>query len=165
MISRTTRRYVRGVAMAFLLYGFVLAVTSLPLLLAKGRSIRLNTFVDVWLAFGLPAMFMLAVVVGPAVLLARRFAGDRLSPVAAAGLGAVCGPLMLIGRWVLFRESDETFGGLLQFWTRVPGEFMIGVLPYAVAGAVFAGWLARNDESVIRAGVRQRSPRSGILPR
>jgi hypothetical protein len=165
MSQRLARRYAGGVAIAFLLYGFILAVISVPLILAKGRSIRLNTFVDVWLAFGLPAMFMLAVVVGPAVLLARRFAGDRLSPVAAAGIGAVCSPLMLIAGWLVFRDSDETLAGLLQFWTRVPGEFVLGVLPHVVAGALFAGWLVRNDESVNRIGVRQRLPRSGVLPR
>lgn len=39
------------------------------------------------------------------------------------------------------RAFECVVGGLLQFWVRLPAEFVLGVLPYTAAGALFSGWL------------------------
>ena len=87
------------------------------------------------------AVAALALVVGPVILLLRRWLGVRLTTRRAAVAGAAAGPLILIGAWLLVRERGETFGQLLSFWSRLPMELVLGALPYAAAGALFAAWL------------------------
>jgi hypothetical protein len=84
-------------------------------------------------------------VVGPIVLGADRLFRNRLPAVVAllAGIGA--GPAVVLLAWLAFRESGETFSGLLRFWWRVPGEFVVGVVPGAAAGAFFSVWLTRKQ--------------------
>jgi hypothetical protein len=135
-------RYAAGLLFAFLLIGVAVGAMVLLTTTMTGRSIRPLAFVDVWLAFGLPTVALLTVVVGPVVLALRRLAGDAFTVARGALVGAAAGPLSLLAVWFLFREGNETFAGLLQFWWRLPLEFVIGVVPCAAAGALFAGWLA-----------------------
>lgn len=138
------RRYLTGLAMAFLMVGIVVTATIVPATMMAGRRPRLHTIVDVWSFFGLLTVAALALVVGPVILLLRRRLGQRLTVARAAAGGAATGPLMLIGAWLLVRERGETFGQLLSFWSRLPMELVVGVLPYAAAGALFAAWLVRR---------------------
>lgn len=62
---------------------------------------------------------------------------------------------MLAGR----RPSLKTV--LLSFWTRMPMELVLGFLPYALAGALFAGWIVGGQT----AGRRWIASDSGPLPR
>ncbi len=66
--------------------------------------------------------------------------------MAAAFAGASLGPALLIALWLLIRERDETFAALLQFWLRLPAEFIVGVVPHAAASAFFAGWLVAGSQ-------------------
>lgn len=140
-------RYLTGLGLAFLLIGGVLATTVVIGSLLSGRPPQMRSLVDVWLAFSIPTLALLAFVVGPAVLLMRRRLGETLTALRAATLGAAIGPLSLIAIWLLFREANETLGGLFAFWSRLPTEFLVGVLPHAAAGALFAGWLASGRAS------------------
>jgi hypothetical protein len=133
--------YFNGLIGAFLLFGVACAAGVVPIVLLRGRPDRIFDFVTVWIVFGLPTLVVLAGIVGPAVLGARRVFG-AISVATAAALGAALGPGLLFVSWLLFRESNETVGGLLQFWARVPGEFLVGVVPHTAASAFFAGWLA-----------------------
>lgn len=134
-------RYAKGLVFAFLMLGAVLAAIVVPTALSAGRPLQLLGFFDVWLGFGLPTLVLLGVAVGPVVLVIQRFAGDSFTRVHAAVVGAAAGPLFLFAVWLLYREGNETVGGLLQFWVRLPAEFVLGVLPYTAAGALFAGWV------------------------
>ena len=86
---------------------------------------------------------VILVVNGPIVMALRLALGHRLRPTIAAAIGMLLSPLCIVANWLLFRDANETFLGLLQFWVRVPGEFVFGVLPYAVASAFLAAWIAR----------------------
>ena len=96
----------------------------------------------------MPLLFLIGaavilVVIGPIVLGLRLALGNRLHPAVAAAIGVFLSPLCIIANWLLFRDYNETLVGLLQFWVRVPGEFVFGVLPYAIAAGFFAAWIAR----------------------
>ena len=74
-------------------------------------------------------------------------------PWHAAVGGAALGPVLLVMLWFILRESDETVGGLVQFWIRVPGEFLVGAIPLSLAAALFA-WL-----TALAASPAARKPR------
>jgi hypothetical protein len=97
-----------------------------------------------WFVVGVPGSVVLACVVGPAVLAARRVFGPGFGVAGAAALGATFAPVLLFISWLIFRENNETFGDLLQFWARVPGELVIGLVPHAAASAFFASWLVKH---------------------
>jgi hypothetical protein len=139
-----TSRYLIGLALAFLLIGAVLTATVVAGTLVTGRSPQIIGVGGVWLAFSVPTVLLLALVVGPGILVARRRLGPGLTTVRAAAIGAATGPIALFIVWLLFREGNETIGGLLRFWSRHPLEFVLGMLPHAAAGALFAGWLVRG---------------------
>lgn len=122
--------YFTGLGLAFLMVGAVLAATT-----------RLSTLVDVWAFSGFTTVAVLALAVGPFILLLRRWLGPTLTVPRAAAAGVIAGLLVPLPVWLLTRESYETPGNLLQFWLRLPMEFVIGVLPYVAASALFAGWL------------------------
>lgn len=137
-----TSRYAKGLGLAFLILGAVLgAIVVLDALIA-GRSPRVLGRVDVWLAFGLPTVALLGAGVGPIVLALRRFLDGGLTVGKAAAVGAAAGPLLLLVSWFFYREQNETVVGLLQFWSRLPAELIVGVLPHAAASAFFVSWLA-----------------------
>jgi hypothetical protein len=140
-------RYLSGLALAFLAVGIVVAGTIVPATMLAGRRPSLRTVVDVWAFFGTLTVIALAVIVGPLILLLRRWLGPRLTVARATAAGAAVGPLMLLAAWFLIRERNETLGQLLSFWWRLPMEFVLGVLPYAAAAALFAGWLAAGPGS------------------
>jgi hypothetical protein len=79
----------------------------------------------------------------PAFLATGWLLRRRLTPARAAVGGAVLAPLMLVVIALVFRESGDpkTIAGMVvqlaQFWARNPAEFVLGSIPYAVAGAVF----------------------------
>jgi hypothetical protein len=141
-------RYLTGLALAFVLFGMVLIIQGA--LVAGGA----RGFLDHWLAFGIPTVMLLAAAVGPITLIIRRASGGRLTPVVASILGGAAGPLLLVASWLIFRERNETIVGLIHFWTRLPGEFAFGVLPHAVAGAFFAGWLCIKAERRVENALR-----------
>ena len=96
----------------------------------------------------MPVLFLIGaaaipLAIGPIVLGLRWVLGNRLRPAVAAAIGAFLSPLCIVATWLPFRDANETLVGLLQFWARVPAEFVIGVLPYAIAAALFAAWIAK----------------------
>jgi hypothetical protein len=135
------KRYVIGLATAYAVY--VVAFTGLVVALAAGRAMVAGVL-PVALLFGFIGVFVLALVVGPSVLLVRAATGGRLHPGAAAAVGALLSPVCLFAIWFLFREGGETITGLLRFWLRLPGEFVGGVVPWMLANAVFAAWIVRD---------------------
>lgn len=106
--------------------------------LRGGRSPSFTSIVDTWLFVGSVAVIMLAFAVGPLVLALRRWLGPAFTPARAALVGAAAGPGIILAVWYITRESWETVGTLIRFWQRVPMEFVIGVLPFMAAGALFA---------------------------
>jgi hypothetical protein len=137
-------RYLTGLVLAFLLSGILIAGTLVPTTILAGRRPRLHTVIDLWAFFGLIIVATLAVIVGPVILLLRRWWGANLAVGWTITAGAASGPLMMIVAWLIVRERWETLGGLLLFWLRLPMEFVIGALPNAAAGALFAWWLVRE---------------------
>lgn len=109
-------RYLSGLALAFLLTGVVIAATIVPMTMLAGRRPSLKT------------------VVGPTLTVSK-----------AAIAGAATRPLMLLVSWLAIRGQNETFGQLLSFWARMPMELAVGLVPFAAAGALFAGWLAGGE--------------------
>jgi hypothetical protein len=136
-------RYGTGLMGAFLVLGGACAAGMVPVALLRGRPDRFFDFLGLWIALGALSIVGIALIVGPAVLGAQELCSRRFSVVTAAVLGAAFGPALLAVSWLVFRESNETFAGLLQLWARVPGEFIVGVLPNMAASAFFAGWLVR----------------------
>jgi hypothetical protein len=154
-------RYATGLIGAFLLFGVACAAAVVPVVILRGRPDRLFDFVTLWAVFGVPSILAMALTVGPVVLGTQRLFRKRIPVIAAAGFGAALGPALLLVSWLLFREGDETFGGLLQFWARLPGEFIVGVLPHSVASAFFAGWLAAGAR---RPRLTERLPDTPLQP-
>lgn len=134
-------RYLLGLCLAFGVLGLVLGIAVVPGAIWSGRPQQLMGLVGVWVAFGLPTLALLAVVVGPLILIIRHQSGDGLTRGRAALLGAPVAPLSLLLISAVFGEPDETLGGVLSFWARLPMEFVMGALPHAAAGAAFAMWL------------------------
>jgi hypothetical protein len=135
------KRYVIGLAAAYAVY--VVVFTGLVVSLAAGRA-NVALVPAVSLLFGFIGVLVLALVVGPSVLLVRAATGGWLHPVGAAAVGALLSPLCLLAIWFLFREGGETITGLLTFWLRLPGEFVGGVVPWSLANAIFAAWIVRD---------------------
>ena len=154
-------RYLSGLALAFFLTGVVIAATIVPMTMLAGRRPSLKTVVDGWAFFGVIILACLAVFVGPVILLLRRWLGPALTVTRAAAAGAATGPVMLLVAWLAIRDGNETFGQLLSFWTRMPMELVLGLLPYALAGALFAGWIVGGQT----ARRRWIASDSGPLPR
>lgn len=130
---------------AYLLFALACALGIAPLMVATGQPHRALEFVQLWVWFGVPTVFVLATIVGPGLLGVDRLLNRGLSIAVAAAIGASVGPVLLLVAWLVMRESNESFQGLLQFWWRVPGEFLIGVLPPAAAGSFFCVWLIRKS--------------------
>ena len=143
-------RYLTGLLLAFLVTGIVMAGTIVPATMLAGRRPRLATVIDVWAFFGLIIVMTLAALVGPVILLLRRWLGTRLTVGRAMAVGAGAGPVMLILTWLIVREENETFGQLMAFWTRLPMELVIGALPHVAAGALFAWWLVSEPRPRMR---------------
>jgi hypothetical protein len=135
------KRYVIGLATAYVVY--VVVFSGLVVSLAAGRANAAEVPM-VAPVFGFIGVLVLALVIGPSVLLVRAVAGGRLHPGAAAAVGALLSPVCLFAIWLLFREGGETITGLLTFWLRLPGEFVGGVVPWMLANAVFAAWIVRD---------------------
>ena len=134
-------RYLTGLIGAYLVFGLVCALGVVPLVVLKGQPHRASEFVSMWVGFGVPTVVILATVVGPGVLGLNRLLKTRVPVVIAGIVGAAVGPGIILLAWLVIRDSNESFGGLLQFWLRVPGEFLVGALPPAAAGAFFCVWL------------------------
>ena len=132
------KRYLTGLFAAYVVFGLVCAVGVVPLMVLKGQAHRVFGFVPMWIGFGVPTVVILAAIVGPGMLGLNRVFKSRVPPVVAALLGAAAGPGILLLAWLVLRESNESFAGLLQFWLRVPGEFLVGVLPPLAAGVFIA---------------------------
>jgi len=137
-------RYLTGLIAAYLAFGLVCALGVVPLMVLRGQAHRASEFVLLWVGFGVPTVAILAAIVGPGILGLDRLLKRRLPVVVAALVGAAVGPGVILLTWLVFREGNESFGGLLQFWLRVPGEFLVGALPPAVAGAFFCVWITRK---------------------
>jgi hypothetical protein len=133
--------YLTGLIGAFVLFGVACAAGVIPTMLLRGRPDRISDFVKIWIALGPLCMLVLAGIVGPAVLSVKRVFGAGITVARAAVFGAALSPGLLLVSWLLFRENNETVGGLLQFWARVPGELLVGLIPHTLASAFFAGWL------------------------
>lgn len=140
------------------LSGLVLAFLPFPVLFGGGALLLSETarrdpgqLLAAAFAFGMFHLAVLALVVGPIVLGIRLVARARLSPALAAMIGLVLSPLSFFALWAMFAESNETLSGLISFWIRVPGEFVLGVLPHVIASVVFCSWIVRRP-------VRRREP-------
>jgi arginine exporter protein ArgO len=136
--------YLTGLIAAYLAFGLVCALGVVPLMVLTGQAHRASEFVSMWVGFGVPTVVILAAIVGPGILGLDRLLTRRLPVVVAVLVGAAVGPCIILLAWLVFREGNESFGGLLQFWLRVPGEFLVGALPPAAAGAFFCVWITRT---------------------
>src|SRR5688500_19066039 len=103
-------RYLSGLALAFLVVGIVPAATMVPAAIIAGRRPSLHTIMDVWVFFGTFAVIALAVIVGPVILLLRRWLGSRFTVAKAMAVGAVAGPVVFMVTWVVTSERNETLG-------------------------------------------------------
>jgi hypothetical protein len=150
--------YFRGLIGAFLVFSLTYTVGVVSVALLDHQPHRVPELLAIGVLFGTPSVVALALAVGPVLIAIRRLSGGRL-PVELAGLfGAAAGVGLVLLFWSAFREHDETLAGLVQFWRRVPGEFLVGVLPHAAASAFFCGWLAsrqprRHRAQLARPGV------------
>ncbi|MFZ2491632.1 MAG: hypothetical protein WA208_09120 [Thermoanaerobaculia bacterium] len=118
------------------------AATSLLLGLLLGKGLRLE-----WLAFAIPlaiaAAISAAFVQWPILRWLRT--RDRRVFIAAGALLALVPFLALVLLMEgLTGEEPLTVAslvGLVRFWFRVPGEFLVGFVPLLLAGATL-GWFA-----------------------
>ena len=139
-------RYLTGLFGAYLVFGLLCALAVVPLMVLTGQAHRASTFVEMWIGFGVPTVVILAAVVGPGMLGLNRLFKKRVPFVLAALVGAAVGPGIILIAWLVFRDSNESFSGLLRFWLRVPGEFLVGALPPAAAGVFFSVWITRRKQ-------------------
>jgi hypothetical protein len=135
-------RYVKGLVGAFLVFAATYALGVVWVVLLDGQPHRILEFLAPGVFFATPSVLALAIVVGPLLVAVRRLLGGRLPPIPAALFGATAGVGLVLLFWSAFRERDETLGALFQFWRRVPGEFLLGVLPHVTAAAFFCVWLS-----------------------
>lgn len=106
----------------------------------------------------LGAMFVYALVSTVVVALAgcvqwpilRAIASLRCGIVVTVGAMLAVLPLAIL--IMLFKDGDDptNVGGFIRFWFRVPGEFLLGFVPMALAGGLL-GWYA-SARSVTIAG-------------
>jgi hypothetical protein len=120
----------------------VLAIWSVAMQAMTGRWGHLwNNMLNVTVAFGGLFAIVAAVLYVPAFFALGRIVRPPLTPGHGAAIGVLLAPVMLMVLGVTFRDSAESVGGaivgLLQFWSRQPAEFVLGLIPYAIAGAVF----------------------------
>lgn len=112
--------------------------------------------IDVWHGRQLRVGVLLSFVSWPAAIVAvtgallqwpvLRLIGSRNRGV-MAGAGAILAIIPIAAFVLLFRDDDDpaTLAGYVRFWIGVPGEFLLGVLPMAVAGAIL-GWFAVPEQ-------------------
>jgi hypothetical protein len=50
---------------------------------------------------------------------------------------------------IFWQRGEDTVAGLISFWVRVPGEFLFGFAPMALAGGLLA-WFASAPQSATR---------------
>lgn len=122
--------------------GTFLVVTAPFVVLRSGPSLgqALNL---VSVAVGLGLLFCGGVLLFHATVLGslRAALGDRLNRIHAAFLGALLMPGPFIVYIAAVRDPNEdptTLRGWLDFWSRVPGEFLIGIAPFLLGSIVFA---------------------------
>lgn len=118
-------RYLVGLVIAFLLFGLTCVLGLVPIVLSRGQPTQILQFVSMWVVFGIPNLMLLAVVVGPAVLVGNRILNRRPSIAGAGIFGALAGLGFLILFWLMYREADESALSLVRFWRRVPGELLV----------------------------------------
>jgi hypothetical protein len=139
-------RYITGLVVAFLVFGLTCVLSVAPIALGRGQPALILQSVSMWAMFGIPNVIILAVIVGPAVLIGKRVLGPRLSEASAVGFGAIAGLSFVLLFWLAYRETDESIVALLRFWVRVPGELLIGTFPHIIASGFFGGWLAAREQ-------------------
>ena len=139
------RRCVTSSLVAWGVYAGLFAVGALPILLGRRDSVGEAFAVLVPIAGGLGAVnaLLLVTTAGPVILWLRARFGQGLAPWHAALVGVGTFPLPVLLLWLVFREHGDTFGGLIRFWWRVPGELLLHAVPSALSGAAFGACLER----------------------
>jgi hypothetical protein len=79
----------------------------------------------------------------------------RLQRPAVLAAGALLAAVPLIVLLAIFWDpgDGDTIPGLLRFWLRVPGEFLLGFTPLALATGALA-WFATKPDSAPRVETR-----------
>jgi hypothetical protein len=117
-----------------------------------------RTALDVSLAFGSVFAVVAATLHLPIFLILTIFAPQRVTRTVAMTVGAGLAPVVYLAIAMAFNESDgpRNLFEWLRYWGRNPGNLLGGVLPFALAGALFGlAWvwrgMARPDRRVERA--------------
>lgn len=115
--------------------------------LLTGRTDHLvHNAADVSLAFGGTFALTAALVYIPAFSLIESLRRNALNRYATVAVGVALSPSAYVALAWRFREAPDpqTLGGWVVYWAgHIPGV-VLGVLPFAIAGAVF-GWLWRGQ--------------------
>lgn len=103
--------------------------------------------VDIALAFGAVFAAVAATLHLPVFLILSITAASRLTRGVAALIGAALAPVVYLGVAMAFRESEgpQTALAWTRYWAQNPAAFLGGVVPFAIAGAIFGlAWVWRG---------------------
>lgn len=143
---------IRSVLLSTAIYVVASIGTWALFLLAKGHGAsRLAGLVQYAILSGV-AVGLSGLLVWPLLRAMRRL---RRGAVLAAGALLAAVPMAVL--MTVFWEDEDSLAGLLRFWLRVPGEFLLGFGPMALATGALA-WFAtaqpkNGDRSAPRGGV------------
>jgi hypothetical protein len=110
---------------------------------------------DVSLAFGSVFAVVAATLHLPIFLILTIFARQQMTRTVAVTVGAALAPIVYLAVAMVFNDSDgpRNVFEWLRYWGRNPGGLLAGVVPFALAGAVYGfAWvwpaMARPDRPV-----------------
>jgi hypothetical protein len=98
-----------------------------------------RTALDVSLAFGSVFAVVAATLHLPMFLILTIFAPQRITRTVAVTVGTALAPVVYLAIAMAFNESDgprDVFEWM-RYWGRHPGGLLAGVVPFALAGAVY----------------------------
>jgi hypothetical protein len=108
-----------------------------------GRSPRFVALVSIAVAIALVTS-LCSLIQWP--LLRRIRSAPRAVVIAAGALLGVLPMLM----WILLlrgHDDPDSVAGYVRFWLRVPGEFLLGFMPMAAAGAALAMFATARERA------------------
>ena len=120
---------------------FTTATAPFVLLRSGVRLGQVLNLLTVALVFGGVFSAGVLLVHAPVLACLRAYLGERLNRLRAATVGAALVPAPFILYLATFRDPDEdpgTLAGWLRLLTNVPGEFVLGILPFLLGSIAFA---------------------------
>ena len=137
------RPLLRSLALAYLAFGSTFVLGTAPFVLLRGGAVtnRLLNLMIVAVMFGALFCVGLLIVHVPVLGALRLALGARLTALRAAIVAALLVPGPFAIYLIVFSDANEdprTVGEWLAFWLRVPGELLIGLLPFLAGSVAFA---------------------------